>query len=91
MLGFGITWGKKADRLQKVGGMGNYINVALFYVPCIIFCIYYFTYFSLINVAANILEALHKLSQLILPKSGILGFKFRSIWFWDLDESSIPW
>lgn len=45
----------------------------------------YFAYITLpishelSKVAANILEASHKLPQLTLPKSGILGLKFRSI------------
>lgn len=54
----------------------------------------YFTYITLpishgiYEVAANILGALHKLAQLPLPQSGILGLEFRSIWLSDLDESS---
>lgn len=56
----------------------------------------YFAYITLpichdiYEVAANILEALHKLAQLPLPKSGIPGLEFRSIWLSDLDESSTP-
>lgn len=61
--------------------MENYINVALFYE----YHTLYFAYITLpishelSKMAANILEALHKLSQLTISNSGIIGLKFKSI------------